>query len=74
MLDAFRDAFRLPDLKRKILFTMGVLFLFRLGTHIPTPGIDAEAMSSLFEQGGVLGFLDLSPAVPCADSACLPWA
>ena len=59
MLDAFRDAFRLPDLKRKILFTMGVLFLFRLGTHIPTPGIDAKAMASLFEQGGVLGFLDL---------------
>ena len=59
MLDAFRDAFRLPDLKRKILFTMGVLFLFRLGTHIPTPGIDAGAMASLFDQGGGLGFLDL---------------
>ena len=59
MLDAFRDAFRLPDLKRKILFTMGVLFLFRLGAHIPTPGIDPDAMASLFDQGGVLGFLDL---------------
>jgi len=59
VLDAFRDAFRLPDLKRKILFTMGVLFLFRLGAHIPTPGIDPDAMASLFDQGGVLGFLDL---------------
>ncbi|MGC9372717.1 MAG: preprotein translocase subunit SecY [Thermovirgaceae bacterium] len=59
MLDAFRDAFRLPDLKRRILFTVGVLFVYRLGAHIPTPGIDAEAISQLFDQGGVLGFLDL---------------
>ncbi len=59
MLDAFRDAFRLPDLKRRILFTVGVLFVYRLGAHIPTPGIDPEAMARLFEQGGVLGFLDL---------------
>lgn len=59
MLDSFRDAFRLPDLKRRILFTVGVLFLFRLGAHIPTPGIDAQAMGKLFDQGGVLGFLDI---------------
>ncbi len=59
MLDSFRDAFRLPDLKRRILFTIGVLFLFRLGAHIPTPGIDTQAMSELFDQGGVLGFLDI---------------
>lgn len=59
MLDSFRDAFRLPDLKRRILFTVGVLFLFRLGAHIPTPGIDAQAMGQLFDQGGVLGFLDI---------------
>jgi preprotein translocase subunit SecY len=59
VLDAFRDAFRLPDLKRRILFTVGVLFVYRLGAHIPTPGIDPEAMARLFEQGGVLGFLDL---------------
>lgn len=59
MIDSFRDAFRLPDLKRRILFTMAVLFIYRLGSHIPTPGIDTAAMAKLFEQGGVLGFLDL---------------
>lgn len=60
MIDGFRDAFRLPDLKRKILFTIGALFIYRLGAHIPTPGINTEAMSNLFNtQGGVLGFLDL---------------
>jgi preprotein translocase subunit SecY len=60
VIDSFRDAFKLPDLKRRILFTLGVLFIFRLGAHIPTPGIDASAMAQLFEQGaGVLGFLDI---------------
>lgn len=60
MIDAFRDAFRLPDLKRRILFVIVALFVYRLGAHIPTPGIDADAMSKLFSQGGgVLGFLDL---------------
>lgn len=59
MLDSVRDAFRLPDLKRRILFTIGVLFIFRLGAHIPTPGIDPDAMAQLFEGGGVLGFLDI---------------
>lgn len=59
MLDSFRDAFRLPDLKRRILFMLLALFVYRVGAHIPTPGIDAQAMAHLFEQGGVLGFLDL---------------
>ncbi len=59
MIDSFRDAFRLPDLKRRILFTLGVLLAFRLGAHIPTPGIDPEAMARMFQQGGALDFLDL---------------
>ncbi|MDR1472319.1 MAG: preprotein translocase subunit SecY [Synergistaceae bacterium] len=60
MIDGFRDAFRLPDLKRRILFVLGALFIYRLGAHIPTPGIDSEAVSRLFSQGGdIFGFLDL---------------
>ena len=59
MIDSFRDAFRLPDLKRRILFTLAALFIYRLGAHVPTPGVDASALGRLFEQGGVLGFLDL---------------
>jgi len=59
MLDSFRDAFKLPDLKRRILFTIGALFVFRLGAHIPTPGIDAAAMAGLFQEGGILSFFDL---------------
>lgn len=59
MIDGFRDAFRLPDLKRRILFVIGALFIYRLGAHIPTPGIDPDAMARLFTQTGVLGLLDM---------------
>ena len=61
MFGSFGDAFRLPDLKRRILFTLGILFIFRLGAHIPTPGVDTVAMSNLFNSGGggVMDFLNL---------------
>jgi len=61
VLGSFGDAFRLPDLKRRILFTLGVLFVFRLGAHIPTPGVDTAAMAQLFggNNSGVLDFLNL---------------
>lgn len=52
----------MPDLKRRFIFVLVALFVYRLGSQIPTPGINAEALSKLFEQGGVggvLGFLDL---------------
>ncbi len=59
MIDGFRNAFRLPDLKRRILFVFGALFIFRLGAHIPTPGIDAKAMVDMVAGSSVLGFLNL---------------
>ena len=61
MFGAFGDAFRLPDLKRRILFTLAILFIFRLGAYIPTPGVDRAAMANLFSNsgGGVMDFLNL---------------
>jgi len=61
VIDGFRDAFRLPDLKRRILFVIGALFIFRLGAHIPTPGVDAEALRMMNNAPGqgILGFLDM---------------
>ncbi|MCR5347131.1 MAG: preprotein translocase subunit SecY [Fretibacterium sp.] len=61
MFGAFGDAFRLPDLKRRILFTLAILFIFRLGAYIPTPGVDRAAMANLFSGsgGGVMDFLNL---------------
>ena len=43
------DAFRTPDLRRKILFTLGMLALYRLGTTIPTPGVDYPAIQQCVE-------------------------
>ena len=43
------DAFRLPDLRRRILITGGILVIFRLVAHVPLPGVDATALQQLFE-------------------------
>src|SRR4051794_38970926 len=57
-----KNMFKVPDLRNKILFTLLVIALFRLGTHIPTPFIDLEQVKRLTDasqRGGVLGFLNL---------------
>ncbi|OIN97475.1 preprotein translocase subunit SecY [Candidatus Desantisbacteria bacterium CG1_02_38_46] len=61
MLSAFQNIFRIPELKRRLLFTMGMLAVFRLGSFIPTPGIDTHALRAFFETGtkGVLGLMDM---------------
>src|SRR5687767_12424358 len=54
--------FRVPDLRNKILFTLMMLAIYRLGSHVPVPGIDLSAVKALQEQakeGGVLSFLQL---------------
>lgn len=60
MFGSLGDIFRLPDLKRRILFTIGILFVFRLGAYIPTPGVDRVALANLFSSGGgLMDFLNL---------------
>jgi preprotein translocase subunit SecY len=59
LLETFRNLFKIPDLKKRVLFTLGMLVVVRLGSHLPLPGIDKEAMANLFAQGGILGFFDL---------------
>ena len=49
MLQAFVDSFKIPDLKKKILITFGIFAVYRLGTFIPTPGIDGAKLSLFFE-------------------------
>ena len=53
------SAFRLPDLSRKIWFTLLMLAIYRLCAHIPMPGVDREALSQLFQRTPLLGMLDL---------------
>jgi preprotein translocase subunit SecY len=44
-LEAFANIFRVPDLRKRLLFTLGLLAVYRLGGHVPTPGINTAAWS-----------------------------
>ncbi|MGB9857110.1 MAG: preprotein translocase subunit SecY [Dictyoglomaceae bacterium] len=59
MFDTLIRAFKLPDLRKKILFTLFIFAVYRFGAHIPVPGVDRVALSNLFKSQGLLGFLDL---------------
>ncbi len=59
MIQTAVTAFRLPDVRRKILFTVGLLVLFRLVAHIPLPGIDTSELREFFAGNQLLGFLNL---------------
>jgi preprotein translocase subunit SecY len=61
LIETFRNIFAIPDLRKRIIFTFALLGVYRLGSHIPTPGVDPVALSEFFKAmtGGVFGFLDL---------------
>ena len=59
MFETLRRAFRLPELRNRILFTLMMFVVIRLGTYIPVPGIDRTAVAQLVGKGGFLGLLDL---------------
>ncbi|MFH1003054.1 MAG: preprotein translocase subunit SecY [Chloroflexota bacterium] len=59
LLQAMIDAFSLPDLRRRILITIGILAVFRFIAHIPIPGVDLVALRQLFEGNAMLGMLDM---------------
>lgn len=57
----FQNIFKIPELKKRILFTLALLSVYRVGVHVPTPGIDAVALASFFERakGTLLGLFDM---------------
>lgn len=59
LFQAMLDAFSLPDLRRRILFTLGILIVFRFVAHVPLPGVDTAALQQLFERNAMLGMLDM---------------
>ena len=59
LLQAMFDAFSLPDLRRRILVTLGILIVFRFIAHVPMPGVNLAALQKLFESNALLGMLDL---------------
>ena len=61
MLEKLANIFRVPDLRKRLLFTLALLAVYRFGGHIPTPGINTDKLASFFDQqrGSLLGFIDL---------------
>jgi len=59
--EAVANVFRIPDLRKRLLFALGLLAVYRIGGHIPTPGVDANRLSEFFTRnaGGVFGYIDL---------------
>src|SRR5437879_12236134 len=60
-IEAVKNMFRIEDLRNRVLFTLALLAVYRIGAHIPTPGINAAVLEQMFQQsaGSVLGIFDL---------------
>jgi preprotein translocase subunit SecY len=61
VIEQLRNIFRVPELKRRVLFTCALLIVYRIGAHVPTPGIDAHALAVFFQRqaGNLLGLMDV---------------
>jgi preprotein translocase subunit SecY len=61
MLQALRNIWDVPDLRKRVLFTLGLLAIYRVGNHVPTPGINAQSLIDFFEQnrGNWFGLVDM---------------
>ena len=61
MLQGFQNIFKVPDLRKRLIFTMSLILVYRIGAHIPTPGVNASALIDFFERqrANVFGLLDL---------------
>ncbi len=61
MFEKLANIFKIPDLRKRVLFTLGLLAVYRLGSHIPTPGINADMLAQFFNanSGSALGLVDL---------------
>ena len=58
-IEAFKNAFKIPELKSRLLFTLAMLALYSLGRHVPVPGVDGAALAKSMGGGGLMGFYDI---------------
>ena len=61
MIESIQNIFKIPELRKRVLFSLGMLVVYRIGCHIPTPGIDSQALAHFFKQaqGTLLGMFDM---------------
>jgi preprotein translocase subunit SecY len=61
MISGFANIFRIPELKRRVFFSLGLLIVYRIGVQVPVPGVDSSALASIFAatKGTLLGLVDM---------------
>lgn len=59
MLSTLRNAWKVPDLRKRLIFTLFMIAIFRMGNYIPVPGIDTSKLANLTQNGSLFGFYDL---------------
>jgi len=59
LLGSFKSAFKVSELRTKLLYTLGMIFIFRLGAHIPVPGVNIDRFAELVNSGMIFGFFDI---------------
>ena len=59
MFESLLNAFRAPDIRRRILYVLGILIVFRLLAHVPVPGVDQQQLAEFFQNNALFGVLDL---------------
>jgi len=59
VFESLLNAFRAPDIRKRILYVLGILIIFRLLAHVPVPGVDKAALGTFFEGNQIFGLLDL---------------
>ena len=59
MFQTFRNAWKIPELKSRLLFTLGILNVYRLGSAIPVPFVAGDALTAMFANGSMLTYLDM---------------
>ncbi|MBW1709297.1 MAG: preprotein translocase subunit SecY [Deltaproteobacteria bacterium] len=59
MIGGFQNIFKIKELKTRVLFTLAILAVYRLGVHVPTPGVDTEVLATFFDRANILGLLDM---------------
>ena len=67
MVESIRNICKVPDLRKRVLFTLGLLGVYRIGNHIPTPGVNTEALALLAEQtrNTMFGMYSMFSAAAC---------
>ena len=59
MFSTFRNAWKVPELRKKILYTLLIILVFRIGCHVPVPFMDPDAVSNMFAEGNFLSYMNL---------------